>query len=138
MGQLRRHAPLFPPGGGGGKCAAGWLLTLFVAGCAAWGSQLGEAWPPWRCWAGWWRWCCVPGRLFPYFFRVGVEKARMYLIVFFVLLLVMGAGLAGLLDAAVPTLPTLLALAPVGVVVGAVVCLASVPAAVGQYLRRNW
>ena len=55
-----------------------------------------------------------------------------------VLLLVMGAGLAGLLDAAVPTLPTLLALAPVGGVVGAVVCLASVPAAVGQYLRRNW
>ena len=122
------------------RYAAGWLLTLF-AGWAVlpWGPGPGRG-PgrPGGAGLGGGGGAGVSGRPLPLLLPGGVEKARMYLIVFFVLLLVMGAGLAGLLDAAVPTLPTLLALAPVGVVVGAVVCLASVPAAVGQYLRRNW
>ncbi len=122
------------------RYAAGWLLTLFAGGLYCLGVLVrGEGLAALAV-LGWVVAVVLVCQavLFPYFFRVGVEKARMYLIVFFVLLLVMGAGLAGLLDAAVPTLPTLLALAPVGVVVGLVVCLASVPAAVGQYLRRNW
>lgn len=122
------------------RYAAGWLLTLFAGGLYCLGVLVrGEGLAALAV-LGWVVAVVLVCQavLFPYFFRVGVEKARMYLIVFFVLLLVMGAGLAGLLDAAAPTLPTLLALAPVGVVVGLVVCLASVPAAVGQYLRRNW
>ena len=122
------------------RYAAGWLLTLFAGGLYCLGVLVrGEGLAALAV-LGWVVAVVLVCQavLFPYFFRVGVEKARMYLIVFFVLLLVVGAGLAGLLDAALPTLSALMALAPVGVVVGAVVCLASVPAAVGQYLRRNW
>ena len=122
------------------RYAAGWLLTLFAGVLYGLGVLVrGEGLPALAV-LGWVVAVVLVCQavLFPYFFRVGVEKARMYLIVFFVLLVVVGAGLAGLLDAAVPTLPTLLALAPVGVAVGVVVCLASVPVAVRQYAKRSW
>lgn len=122
------------------RYAAGWLLTLFAGGMYCLGVLVrGEGLPALAV-LGWVVTAVLVCQavLFPYFFRVGVEKARMYLIVFCVLLLVVGAGLAGLLDAALPTLSALMALAPVGVAVGVVVCLASVPVAERQYARRSW
>ena len=41
-------------------------------------------------------------QLFPYLFRHGVEKARLYMMIFFVVLLALVAALAGLAGAALP------------------------------------
>lgn len=76
--------------------------------------------------------------LFPFFFRVGTEQGRLYMILLSVLLLLGGIGLTSLLNVAVPAVSTLLMLAPVGLGVALAACLASVPVAVGQYAKRTW
>ena len=76
--------------------------------------------------------------LFPFFFRVGTEQGRLYMILLSVLLLLGGVGLTSLLNVAVPAVSTLLMLAPVGLGVALAACLASVPVAVGQYAKRTW
>lgn len=74
---------------------------------------------------------------FPYFFRVGVEKGRMYATVFCVILLVLGAGLAALLGQVFPQAAGALTLgAPAALLLSLLLCLASVPVAQRQYLRR--
>ena len=76
--------------------------------------------------------------LFPFFFRVGTEQGRLYMILLSVLLLLGGVGLTSLLNVAVPAVSTLLMLAPAGLGVALAACLASVPVAVGQYAKRTW
>ena len=71
------------------RYAAGWLLTLFAGGLYCLGVLVrGEGLAALAV-LGWVVAVVLVCQavLFPYFFRVGVEKARMYLIVFFVLCL---------------------------------------------------
>lgn len=74
MGYLRRHAALRQPGDRP-EPVSGWLFALTLAAQAI---------------------------LFPYLFRHGVEKARLYMMIFFVVLLALVAALAGLAGAALP------------------------------------
>lgn len=75
--------------------------------------------------------------LFPYLFRHGVEKARLYMMIFFVVLLALVAALAGLAGAALPQGSALLFLgAPAALVLALLFCLASVPLSVRQYVKR--
>ena len=75
--------------------------------------------------------------LFPYLFRHGVEKARLYMMIFFVVLLALVAALAGLAGAALPQGSILFLLgAPAALVLGLLLCLASVPLSVRQYVKR--
>lgn len=125
------------------RYAAGWLLTLLAGVLYLVGALIQDQGAPLGTALGTLGWVLAvvllcQAILFPFFFRVGTEQGRLYMILLFVLLLLGGIGLTSLLNVAVPAVSTLLMLAPVGVVVGLVVCLASVPAAVGQYLRRNW
>ena len=71
--------------------------------------------------------------LFPYLFRHGVEKARLYMMIFFVVLLALVAALAGLAGAALPQGSILFLLgAPAALVLALLLCLASVPLSVRQ------
>ena len=75
--------------------------------------------------------------LFPYLFRHGVEKARLYMMIFFVVLLALVAALAGLAGAALPQGSILFLLgAPAALVLALLLCLASVPLSVRQYVKR--
>lgn len=74
---------------------------------------------------------------FPYLFRVGVEKGRIYMMFFCILILVLGAGLTALLTEALSLSPaSLTPAAPVAFLLALVLCLASVPVAQRQLLRR--
>ena len=122
------------------RYAAGWLLTLFAGGLYCLGVLVrGEGLAALAV-LGWVVAVVLVCQavLFPFFFRVGTEQGRLYMILLSVLLLLGGVGLTSLLNVAVPAVSTLLMLAPVGLGVALAACLASVPAAVGQYLRRNW
>lgn len=113
------------------RYAAGWLLTL-LAGVLYLVGALGTL--------GWVLAVVLlcQAILFPFFFRVGTEQGRLYMILLSVLLLLGGIGLTSLLNVAVPAVSTLLMLAPVGLGVALAACLASVPVAVGQYAKRTW
>ena len=75
--------------------------------------------------------------LFPDLFRHGVEKARLYMMIFFVVLLALVAALAGLAGAALPQGSILFLLgAPAALVLALLLCLASVPLSVRQYVKR--
>ena len=109
MGYLRRHAALRQPGDRP-EPVSGWLFALTLAAQAI---------------------------LFPYLFRHGVEKARLYMMLFFVVLLALVAALAGLAGAALPQGSILFLLgAPAALVLALLLCLASVPLSVRQYVKR--
>lgn len=74
---------------------------------------------------------------FPCLFRMGVEKGRVYLTVFFVIILVVGAALTALLDEVLSFPSSSLHLAaPVVFLLALLLCLASVPVAQRQFMRR--
>lgn len=74
---------------------------------------------------------------FPCLFRMGVEKGRVYLTVFFVIILVVGASLTALLDEVLSFPSSSLHLAaPVVFLLALLLCLASVPVAQRQFMRR--
>lgn len=79
----------------------------------------------------------VQAFLFPYLLRVGVEKGRMHMMILFILLFVIGAGLTALLTEVLsPTSTALILSAPVVFLLALGLCLASVPVAQRQLLRR--
>lgn len=125
------------------RYAAGWLLTLLAGVLYLVGALIQDQGAPLGTALGTLGWVLAvvllcQAILFPFFFRVGTEQGRLYMILLFVLLLLGGIGLTSLLNVAVPAVSTLLMLAPVGLGVALAACLASVPVAVGQYARRTW
>ncbi len=125
------------------RYAAGWLLTLLAGVLYLVGALIQDQGAPLGTALGTLGWVLAvvllcQAILFPFFFRVGTEQGRLYMILLFVLLLLGGIGLTSLLNVAVPAVSTLLMLAPVGLGVALVACLASVPVAVGQYAKRTW
>lgn len=125
------------------RYAAGWLLTLLAGVLYLVGALIQDQGAPLGTALGTLGWVLAvvllcQAILFPFFFRVGTEQGRLYMILLFVLLLLGGVGLTSLLNVAVPAVSTLLMLAPVGLGVALAACLASVPVAVGQYAKRTW
>lgn len=125
------------------RYAAGWLLTLLAGVLYLVGALIQDQGAPLGTSLGTLGWVLAvvllcQAILFPFFFRVGTEQGRLYMILLFVLLLLGGIGLTSLLNVAVPAVSTLLMLAPVGLGVALAACLASVPVAVGQYAKRTW
>lgn len=125
------------------RYAAGWLLTLLAGVLYLVGALIQDQGAPLGAALGTLGWVLAvvllcQAILFPFFFRVGTEQGRLYMILLFVLLLLGGIGLTNLLNVAVPAVSTLLMLAPVGLGVALAACLASVPVAVGQYAKRTW
>ena len=125
------------------RYAAGWLLTLLAGVLYLVGALIQDQGAPLGTALGTLGWVLAvvllcPAILFPFFFRVGTEQGRLYMILLSVLLLLGGVGLTSLLNVAVPAVSTLLMLAPVGLGVALAACLASVPVAVGQYAKRTW
>ena len=125
------------------RYAAGWLLTLLAGVLYLVGALIQDQGAPLGTALGTLGWVLAvvllcQAILFPFFFRVGTEQGRLYMILLSVLLLLGGVGLPSLLNVAVPAVSTLLMLAPVGLGVALAACLASVPVAVGQYAKRTW
>ena len=125
------------------RYAAGWLLTLLAGVLYLVGALIQDLGAPLGTALGTLGWVLAvvllcQAILFPFFFRVGTEQGRLYMILLSVLLLLGGIGLTSLLNVAVPAVSTLLMLAPVGLGVALAACLASVPVAVGQYAKRTW
>ena len=125
------------------RYAAGWLLTLLAGVLYLVGALIQDQGAPLGTALGTLGWVLAvvllcQAILFPFFFRVGTEQGRLYMILLSVLLLLGGVGLTSLLTVAVPAVSTLLMLAPVGLGVALAACLASVPVAVGQYAKRTW
>lgn len=125
------------------RYAAGWLLTLLAGVLYLVGALIQDQGAPLGTALGTLGWVLAvvllcQAILFPFFFRVGTEQGRLYMILLSVLLLLGGIGLTSLLNVAVPAASTLLMLAPVGLGVALAACLASVPVAVGQYAKRTW
>lgn len=125
------------------RYAAGWLLTLLAGVLYLVGALIQDQGVPLGTALGTLGWVLAvvllcQAILFPFFFRVGTEQGRLYMILLSVLLLLGGVGLTSLLNVAVPAVSTLLMLAPVGLGVALAACLASVPVAVGQYAKRTW
>ena len=125
------------------RYAAGWLLTLLAGVLYLGGALIQDQGAPLGTALGTLGWVLAvvllcQAILFPFFFRVGTEQGRLYMILLSVLLLLGGVGLTSLLNVAVPAVSTLLMLAPVGLGVALAACLASVPVAVGQYAKRTW
>ena len=125
------------------RYAAGWLLTLLAGVLYLVGALIQDQGAPLGTALGTLGWVLAvvllcQAILFPFFFRVGTEQGRLYMILPSVLLLLGGVGLTSLLNVAVPAVSTLLMLAPVGLGVALAACLASVPVAVGQYAKRTW
>ena len=125
------------------RYAAGWLLTLLAGVLYLVGALIQDQGAPLGTALGTLGWVLAvvllcQAILFPFFFRVGTEQGRLYMILLFVLLLLGGIGLTSLLNVAVPAVSTLLMLAPVGLGVALAACLASVPVAGGQYAKRTW
>ena len=125
------------------RYAAGWLLTLLAGVLYLVGALIQDQGAPLGTALGTLGWVLAvvllcQAILFPFFFRVGTEQGRLYMILLSVLLLLGGIGLTSLLNVAVPAVSTLLMLAPVGLGVALAACLASVPGAVGQYAKRTW
>ena len=125
------------------RYAAGWLLTLLAGVLYLVGALIQDQGAPLGTALGTLGWVLAvvllcQAILFPFFFRVGTEQGRLYMILLSVLLLLGGVGLTSLLNVAVPAVSTLLMLAPVGLGVALADCLASVPVAVGQYAKRTW
>ena len=125
------------------RYAAGWLLTLLAGVLYLVGALIQDQGAPLGTALGTLGWLLAvvllcQAILFPFFFRVGTEQGRLYMILLSVLLLLGGVGLTSLLNVAVPAVSTLLMLAPVGLGVALAACLASVPVAVGQYAKRTW
>ena len=125
------------------RYAAGWLLTLLAGVLYLVGALIEDQGAPLGTALGTLGWVLAvvllcQAILFPFFFRVGTEQGRLYMILLSVLLLLGGVGLTSLLNVAVPAVSTLLMLAPVGLGVALAACLASVPVAVGQYAKRTW
>lgn len=125
------------------RYAAGWLLTLLAGVLYLVGTLIQDQGAPLGTALGTLGWVLAvvllcQAILFPFFFRVGTEQGRLYMILLSVLLLLGGIGLTSLLNVAVPAVSTLLMLAPVGLGVALAACLASVPVAVGQYAKRTW
>ena len=125
------------------RYAAGWLLTLLAGVLYLVGTLIQDQGAPLGTALGTLGWVLAvvllcQAILFPFFFRVGTEQGRLYMILLSVLLLLGGVGLTSLLNVAVPAVSTLLMLAPVGLGVALAACLASVPVAVGQYAKRTW
>ena len=125
------------------RYAAGWLLTLLAGVLYLVGALIQDQGAPLGTALGTLGWVLAvvllcQAILFPFFFRVGTEQGRLYIILLSVLLLLGGVGLTSLLNVAVPAVSTLLMLAPVGLGVALAACLASVPVAVGQYAKRTW
>ena len=125
------------------RYAAGWLLTLLAGVLYLVGALIQDQGAPLGTARGTLGWVLAvvllcQAILFPFFFRVGTEQGRLYMILLSVLLLLGGVGLTSLLNVAVPAVSTLLMLAPVGLGVALAACLASVPVAVGQYAKRTW
>ena len=125
------------------RYAAGWLLTLLAGVLYLVGALIQDQGAPLGTALGTLVWVLAvvllcQAILFPFFFRVGTEQGRLYMILLSVLLLLGGIGLTSLLNVAVPAVSTLLMLAPVGLGVALAACLASVPVAVGQYAKRTW
>ena len=125
------------------RYAAGWLLTLLAGVLYLVGALIQDQGAPLGTALGTLGWALAEVHLcqailFPFFFRVGTEQGRLYMILLSVLLLLGGVGLTSLLNVAVPAVSTLLMLAPVGLGVALAACLASVPVAVGQYAKRTW
>ena len=124
------------------RYAAGWLLTLLAGVLYLVGALIQDQGAPLGTALGTLGWVLAvvllcQAILFPFFFRVGTEQGRLYMILLSVLLLLGGVGLTSLLNVAVPAVSTLLMLAPVGLGVALAACLASVPVAVGQYAKRT-
>ena len=124
------------------RYAAGWLLTLLAGVLYLVGALIQDQGAPLGTALGTLGWVLAvvllcQAILFPFFFRVGTEQGRLYMILLSVLLLLGGVGLTSLLNVAVPAVSTLLMLAPVGLGVAVAACLASVPVAVGQYAKRT-
>ena len=118
------------------RYAAGWLLTLLAGVLYLVGALIQDQGAPLGTALGTLGWVLAvvllcQAILFPFFFRVGTEQGRLYMILLSVLLLLGGIGLTSLLNVAVPAVSTLLMLAPVGLGV------ALVPVAVGQYAKRT-
>lgn len=125
------------------RYAAGWLLTLLAGVLYLVGALIQDQGAPLGTALGTLGWVLAvvllcQAILFPFFFRVGTEQGRLYMILLSVLLLLGGVGLTSLLNVAVPAVSTLLMLAPVGLGVALAACLASVPVAVGQHAKRTW
>ena len=125
------------------RYAAGWLLTLLAGVLYLVGALIQDQGAPLGTALGTLGWVLAvvllcQAILFPFFFRVGTEQGRLYMILLSVLLPLGGVGLTSLLNVAVPAVSTLLMLAPVGLGVALAACLASVPVAVGQYAKRTW
>ena len=125
------------------RYAAGWLLTLLAGVLYLVGALIQDQGAPLGTALGTLGWVLAvvllcQAIIFPFFFRVGTEQGRLYMILLSVLLLLGGIGLTSLLNVAVPAVSTLLMLAPVGLGVALAACLASVPVAVGQYAKRTW
>lgn len=125
------------------RYTAGWLLTLLAGVLYLVGALIQDQGAPLGTALGTLGWVLAvvllcQAILFPFFFRVGTEQGRLYMILLSVLLLLGGVGLTSLLNVAVPAVSTLLMLAPVGLGVALAACLASVPVAVGQYAKRTW
>ena len=125
------------------RYAAGWLLTLLAGVLYLVGALIQDQGAPLGTALGTLGWVLAvvllcQAILFRFFFRVGTEQGRLYMILLSVLLLLGGVGLTSLLNVAVPAVSTLLMLAPVGLGVALAACLASVPVAVGQYAKRTW
>ena len=125
------------------RYAAGWLLTLLAGVLYLVGALIQDQGAPLGTALGTLGWVLAvvllcQAILFPFFFRVGTEQGRLYMILLSVLLLLGGVGLTSLLNVAVPAVSTLLMLAPMGLGVALAACLASVPVAVGQYAKRTW
>ena len=125
------------------RYAAGWLLTLLAGVLYLVGALIQDQGAPLGTALGTLGWVLAvvllcQAILFPFFFRVGTEQGRLYMILLSVLLLLGGVGLTSLLNVAVPAVSTLLMLAPVGLGVALAACLASVPVAVGQYAKGTW
>ena len=125
------------------RYAAGWLLTLLAGVLYLVGALIQDQGAPLGTALGTLGWVLAvvllcQAILFPFFFRVGTEQGRLYMILLSVLLLLGGVGLTSLLNVAVPAVSTLLMLAPGGLGGALAACLASVPVAVGQYAKRTW
>ena len=101
------------------RYAAGWLLTLLAGVLYLVGALIQDQGAPLGTALGTLGWVLAvvlpcQAILFPFFFRVGTEQGRLYMILLSVLLLLGGVGLTSLLNVAVPAVSTLLMLAPVG------------------------
>ena len=98
------------------RYAAGWLLTLLAGVLYLVGALIQDQGAPLGTALGTLGWVLAvvllcQAILFPFFFRVGTEQGRLYMILLSVLLLLGGIGLTSLLNVAVPAVSTLLMLA---------------------------